>query len=129
MELTEKEVAKVTKYITMYGNTDDIIGNPSLRDFIDEAASSVSQRYFGDKVYKAIALLAMHNVTVSIDLTKGGASGDAVASKSIGPVSITYRKGHASNEYSSTRYGRMYDDLVRSRGGGISVTGIGGRCI
>lgn len=121
MKLTEQEAEKVRKYISMFGGQ-SALDDPVIDDFIDDAASTVNRDYFGNSVCKAVAFLTMHNYCFSKELAKTGGEG-RVASKTIGPVSVTYADVSDVSQFSLTKYGRLFRDLIRMQGGGIGVTG------
>jgi len=94
---------------------------------IEEARLGVSSGWsVGYNV--ALAYLAAHYVASAVAASESGGTGSdgAIASESIGRMSISYRQGvnanAAQDDLTSTSYGRKYQELVdRNFGGPVIV--------
>lgn len=119
MPLAVGDSARIDMYVSMYGP--EYESDEKLPLFIEEASESVDSAYFGGKVDKAIALLALHNLCLS---KQGASAGGVVVSKTIGPVSVRFAEPRRNglHSYALTKFGMMYSDLVKSCGCGVSVT-------
>ena len=123
-QLTEAEVLAVKQFIRIYSPS--YLEDQNIDFMISDAASDLSRNFFGDaKLIKAVAFLTMHNMCMAKQTSAGGDFGGFVAERTIGPVRVKfadfkYRNGSALLQ---TRFGIMLNDLIKSLGGGISVTG------
>lgn len=111
MALTEQEREKVEQYILMYDPS--FLEDSLFNIYLEDAILTVSANFFGNFYYKALALYMLHSNTYNKNTD---ADGGIVASKTIGPVSVTYNTSRQSsnNEFVTTKYGRMYEDLKKS---------------
>ena len=75
---------------------------------IDDAATEVDDRVFGEKTDQAVSLLAAHKLAVS----------------PFGGQARLAPKEQGKGTHGSTVYGLEYDNLVAQCGGGFWVTGV-----
>jgi hypothetical protein len=103
-------------------------GSPSLPVFLEMAAAVASRGFFGSVYNQAAAYQAAHLFTLMGGSGGGGAAdaikelggGAAVASMSEGGLSVSFAQtaGNSSGTAAalgSTKYGRMYLGLMKSR--------------
>lgn len=124
--LTPEQIVDIKKWIEFYNA--DLLDNPSLDFVIEDSGNSLSEEYFGKFYCKAVALLVLHTFSIKKQAEIGGGEGGGLlASKTIGPVKVTYASFSGSRSYSvlsTTIYGNMLKDLMNTCGGGaITVTG------
>ena len=95
--------------------------NPQIQFFLDMAERRVNRSIFGDKADDAVCLMTLHLLTLG---SRGGNAG-AVTQEKVGDLSRGYSGGKSSdgNSISSTAYGQMFDDLMRSCRTGPRVLG------
>lgn len=127
MALTVEEVAKVKEYIKVYYPS--LLSDENLDFLIEDAADTLSARYFGKHYPKAVAYLTMHNASIASQTASSGSGGSEgiVVQKTIGPVTIKYADGSSHYKgwnalYGSTKFGLMLISLVKLCSGGGSIT-------
>lgn len=88
------------------------------------AAKSVDATRWGDLYSQGVALFVAHNITLQSRSIAGGGAGvaGAVASKSVGSVSVSYDNAIAqlsnAGQWALTIYGQQYLQLARLFGAG-----------
>ena len=92
--------------------------SPSLSQFIQIAKESLSSRFFGKLYEQAIAYKACHLFTITDSngiseiLSAGGGSVNHLQE---GGITVGFNSSESNKELSSTKYGRMLLDLMKSR--------------
>ena len=92
--------------------------SPSLSQFIQIAKESLSSSFFGKLYNQAIAYKACHLFTVCSDselneiLSVGGGSVNHLQE---GGITVGFNNSNSDKELSSTKYGRMLLELMKSR--------------
>lgn len=96
----------------------DLAGSPSLPSYIQMAEESLSSRFFGKLYNQAVAYKACHLFTLTRQselnniLAIGGGSVNHLQE---GGINIGFNNSTSDKELSSTKYGRMLLDLIKSR--------------
>ena len=96
----------------------ELADSPSLSQYLQIARESLSSRFF-DKMYEqAVAYKACHLFTLTkpSELNKmTDAGGGSVNHLQEGGITIGFNNSNSDNELSSSKYGRMLLDLMKSR--------------
>lgn len=96
----------------------DLAGSPSLPNYVQMAEESLSSRFFGKLYNQAVAYKACHLFTLTHKselndiLAIGGGSVNHLQE---GGINIGFNNSTSDKELSSTKYGRMLLDLIKSR--------------
>jgi len=96
----------------------ELSDSPSLSQYIQIARESLSSRFFGKLYEQAVAYKACHLfvLTKPSELNQmTEASGGSISSLQEGGISLSFNSTNSDKELSSTKYGRMLLDLIRSR--------------
>ncbi|WP_405291992.1 DUF4054 domain-containing protein [Methanobrevibacter sp.] len=93
-------------------------GSPSLSQFIQIAKESLSSRFFGSLYEQAVAYKACHLFTITDTSDIGeilSAGGGSVNHLQEGGITVGFNNSNSESELSSTKYGRMLLDLMKTR--------------
>jgi hypothetical protein len=96
----------------------DLADSPSISQYLQIARESLSSRFFGKLYEQAVAYKACHLfvLTKPSELNQmTEASGGSISSMSEGGISLSFNATNSDKELSSTKYGRMLLDLMKSR--------------
>lgn len=96
----------------------ELSDSPSLSQFIQIARESLSSRFFGKLYEQAIAYKACHlfTTTKSSELNEIlSVGGGSVNHLQEGGISLGFNASNSDKELSSTKYGRMLLDLMKSK--------------
>ena len=103
--------------------------NANVSLYIAAAREDLNPCYFGASIEKAVALLAAHTMTLSLDPLRAGGTGGAVTSKSEGALSIGFSSGSmAGTDWGQTSYGLELSRLMSMGGPSLFVTGVYDGC-
>lgn len=96
----------------------ELAGSPSLSQFLQIARESLSSSFFGKLYNQAIAYKACHLFTMTKptelnEITSIG--GGSVNHLQEGGITIGFNNVNSDKELSSTKYGRMLLDLMKTR--------------
>lgn len=96
----------------------ELAGSPSLSQFLQIARESLSSSFFGKLYNQAIAYKACHLFTMTKptelnEITSIG--GGSVNHLQEGGITIGFNNTNSDEELSSTKYGRMLLDLMKTR--------------
>lgn len=115
------------QYVTLRAPT--LAENANVGLYIDAAREDLNACYFGASYEKAVALLAAHTMTLSLDPLRAGGTGGAVTSKSEGALSIGFSSGSmAGTDWGQTSYGMELSRLMAMGGPSLLVTGVDDEC-
>lgn len=99
--------------------------DPMLTVWATVGESRISADRFGTLYGHAVELFVAHNIKLAIGNTDAGSShapGGAVASKTVGPITVSYDTTASmlpgAGHWNQTVYGRQFAQLVRLMGGG-----------
>lgn len=96
----------------------ELADSPSLSNLIQMATESLSSSFYGDLFNQAVAYKACHIFTSTKDSALNkliSAGGGSVNHIQEGGISIGFNSSNSESELSSTKYGRMLLDLMKSR--------------
>lgn len=96
----------------------DLSDSPSLSQYVQMARESLSNRFFGKLFNQAVAYKACHifTVTKKSELTSiMSVGGGSVNHLQEGGISIGFNSSNSDKELSSTQFGRMLLDLMKTR--------------
>lgn len=96
----------------------ELADSPSLSHYLQIARESLSSRFFGKMYEQAVAYKACHLFTLTkpSELNKmTDASGGSINHLQEGGISIGFNSTNSDKELSSTKYGRMLLDLMKTR--------------
>lgn len=103
--------------------------NANVGLYIDAAREDLSECYLGAVYEKAVAMLAAHTMTLSLDPARSGGVGGSVTSKSEGALSIGFSAGSAGgSDWGQTSYGLELTRLMAMGGPSLLVTGVNDEC-
>lgn len=96
----------------------ELSDSPSLSNYVQMAMESLSSRFFGNIYNQAVAYKACHLFTLTKkselnDITAIG--GGSVNHLQEGGITIGFNNSNSDKELSSTKFGRMLLDLMKSR--------------
>ena len=93
--------------------------SPSLSSYIQIAEESTNRRFFGTLYNQAVAYKACHLWTLyGADSSSGiaGLGSGAISGVSEGSISVSFAvPSDSDSSWSTTKYGRMYLDLLKTR--------------
>lgn len=101
---------------------------PRIRVFIADAELEMNESKWGDRYDKGLSYLTAHFLSIALKTETGSpASVAAVASKSIGDVSVSFANKSSESQveayYQSTVYGQEYWSMLRFVGlGAVAVS-------
>lgn len=96
----------------------ELTDSPSLSQYLQISRESLSSRFFGKMYEQAVAYKACHLFTLTkpSELNKmTDASGGSINHLQEGGISIGFNSTNSDKELSSTKYGRMLLDLMKTR--------------
>jgi hypothetical protein len=118
----------------------ELSGNPSLPVFLEMAAEQIDRGFFGKQYPYAVAYKACHLFETSgigksetAQAIEEAGNGQQIASMSEGGLSVTFAHNGGgattgSLDMGSTKYGRMFLDLLKTRPTmGVNTAGGGSR--
>lgn len=115
------------QYLTL--RAPSLATNANVELYIAAAREDLNPCYFGASIEKAVALLAAHTMTLSLDPMRAGGAGGAVTSKSEGQLSISFGAGSAGgSDWGQTSYGMELTRLMSMGGPAMFVTGSSDAC-
>lgn len=96
----------------------ELADSPSLSQYLQIATESLSSRFFGKLYNQAVAYKACHLFTLTKpselnQMTDAG--GGSVNRLKEGGIEVGFNSTNSENELTSTKYGRMLLDLMKSR--------------
>jgi hypothetical protein len=102
--------ATVTDLTTRYSAVVAGVAPATLQAAITDALAGVDDRYLADRTVRAQCLLALHYL--QRDGAIAGGEDGPVTARSMGELSISYAGPAEVGSHSSTRWGRMFDELM-----------------
>ena len=96
----------------------ELADSPSISQYLQIARESLSSRFFGKLYEQAVAYKACHLfvMTKPSELNQmTEASGGSISSLQEGGISLSFNSANSDKELSSTKYGRMLLDLMKTR--------------
>ena len=96
----------------------ELADSPSLSQYLQIATESLSSRFFGKLYNQAVAYKACHLFTLTKpselnQMTDAG--GGSVNRLKEGGIELGFNSTNSEKELTSTKYGRMLLDLIKSR--------------
>lgn len=96
----------------------ELADSPSLSQYLQIATESLSSRFFGKLYNQAVAYKACHlfTLTKTSELNQmTDAGGGSVNRLKEGGIELGFNSTNSEKELTSTKYGRMLLDLMKSR--------------
>lgn len=102
--------ATVADLTTRYAAVVAGVANAVLLAALDDSAAEIDDVAFAGRTVRAHCLLALHYL--QRDGAIAGGEDGAVTARSMGELSISYASPAEVGDHSSTRWGRMYDEIA-----------------
>lgn len=109
---------------TLAPQFDNVAGRDS---FLVLATDQTSPEWFGKNTSMAVALLAAHFMTLSLDDSRQDGSAGAITSKREGDLAVGFNTGMDASDLGQTHFGRQRQRLIKAGGAVMLRTGTSAR--